>query len=51
MEWPELRLLRGAFAGRREWPELPGPVVHSDLQGEYRGEREMMERGKEELRQ
>ena len=33
VEWPELKLLRGAFAGRREWPELPGPVVHSDFQG------------------
>ena len=23
----------------KEWPELPGPVVHSNLQSEYRGER------------
>ena len=44
VEWPELRLLRSAFVGRREWPELPGPVVHSDLQSEYRGERDDGER-------
>ena len=39
-EWPELRLLRGAFTGRRGWPELLGLMVHSGLQSEYRGERE-----------
>ena len=49
-EWPELRLFRGAFAGRREWPELFGSMVHSDLQSEYRGEREKQGK-KEKLRQ
>ena len=40
-------------ASRRseEGPELPGPVVQSNLQSEYRGERKMIERGKEKLRQ